>query len=270
MYKHFYGFTKDPFNLTPDPDFLYLTPSYREALAQLIYGVRGKKGLILLTGEVGVGKTTILKSFLNYLKHTGGLSAFIFNSILEPIEFFHLVCEGLGLSRPNNKADFLISLNKFLTQCLEEQKAVAIVVDEAHNLSPLLLEEIRLLLNLETNNQKLLQIVLCGQPELWEKLNTPKLRQLRQRIALRFILNPLNRKETENYIKTRLIKAGGKSNIFNTQAIDRIYTYSKGIPRIINIICDHALIEGYATDKKIIGADIIEQVVKDMAIRDLL
>lgn len=265
MYKHFYGLKKEPFNITPDPNFLYLSPTHREALAQIIYGVKTKKGFIVITGEVGVGKTTVLNASLKKLEENGSITAFIFNPELKLMDFFYIICNELGLPKPRTKAEFLINLNDFLIDCLAKGKEpVVLFIDEAQRLSSKLLEEIRLLLNLETGAEKLLQIVLSGQPELWEKINSTELRQLKQRISLRHTIKPLNSKEVKMYVKERLTKAGGRDDIFNDKAIDKIYKYSGGIPRLINIICSNALITGYVAEKKVINAKIIKETVNDL------
>jgi len=265
MFEEFYGFTREPFSVTPDPDILYLSDTHREALAHLIYGVESRKGFIVLTGEIGLGKTTMLNALLKRLHHsTKGITAFIFNTTLPVMDFFQLIADDLGLHKPHSKAEFLLTLNNFLIVChAKAQGPVVIIVDEAHNLTRELLEEIRQLLNLETHTEKLLQIVLSGQPELWETLQRPDLRQLKQRIVLRHHIKPFNLKDTEGYIRTRLKFARGNPDLFNKRAIRKIYRCLGGIPRLINIICTHALILGYAADQLIIGSDIIKQVAKD-------
>ena len=267
MYKDFYHFQQEPFNITPDPEFFYMSKTHREALAQLIYGINTKKGIIAIIGEVGVGKTTVINAFFKELEKRNAITAFVFNPRLEPIDFFHLISDELGLPKPSSKAEFLLNLNTFLIDCHAKGKGpVVIVIDEAQNLSDQLLEEIRLLLNLETAKEKLLQIVLSGQPELWERLKAPHLRQLRQRISFRHTIEPLDKKETEGYIKERLKRAGGDEDTFTARAISEIYKYSKGIPRLINIICSNALITGYALDKRVIDPKVIKEVIRGSAI----
>ena len=267
MYKDFYHFQQEPFNITPDPEFFYMSKTHREALAQLIYGINAKKGIIAIIGEVGVGKTTVINAFFKELEKRNAITAFVFNPRLEPIDFFHLISDELGLPKPSSKAEFLLNLNTFLIDCHAKGKGpVVIVIDEAQNLSDQLLEEIRLLLNLETAKEKLLQIVLSGQPELWERLKAPHLRQLRQRISFRHTIEPLDKKETEEYIKERLKRAGGDEDTFTARAISEIYKYSKGIPRLINIICSNALITGYALDKRVIDPKVIKEVIRGSAI----
>jgi len=266
MFWEFYGFQKEPFSITPDPDFLYLSDSHREALAQLIYGVDTKKGFIVVTGKIGVGKTTILNAFLRQLVKTEVIPAFIFNTKLTPIDFFKLIADELGLHEPHSKAEFVLTLNDFLILCHSKGEGpVVLIIDEAHNLSDELLEEIRLLLNLETNTEKLVQIVLAGQPELWEKLKQPKLQQLRERIFLSNIIEPLDSNDTVEYIRMRIKLSRGRfKNIFSKKALKKIYKYSRGVPRLINLICTHAFISGYASGKKSIDSDIIKEVAKDL------
>ena len=265
MFKKFYGFNKEPFNITPDPDFLYLSASHREALAQLTYGIETKKGFMLITGEVGVGKTTIINAFLRKLATTKAITAFIFNTKISRLHFFQRICYDLGLSKPYNKEEFIVMLNHFLITCLAKNKGpVVIIIDEAHNLDDDLLEEVRLLLNLETAKEKLLQLVISGQVELWERLKNPNLRQLRQRIILQHQIKPLNANDTIGYIDTRIKFAGGELNMFDKKALRNIYRYSQGIPRLINVICTHALISGYALGQNVIGPNIIKEVVNDL------
>jgi len=267
MYKDFYHFQQEPFNITPDPEFFYMSKTHREALAQLIYGINAQKGIIAIIGEVGAGKTTVINAFFKKIEKKNAITAFVFNPKLELLDFFHLISDELGLLKPNSKAEFLLNLNTFLIDCHTKGKGpVVIVIDEAQNLSDQLLEEIRLLLNLETAKEKLLQIVLSGQPELWERLKAPHLRQLRQRISFRHTIEPLDKKETEEYIKERLKRAGGSEDTFTVRAISKIYKYSEGIPRLINIICHNALITGYALDKKVIDPKVIREVVRSSAI----
>ena len=265
MFKKFYGFKKDPFNITPDSDFLYLSASHREALAQLTYGIETKKGFMLITGEVGVGKTTILNMLLRQLIKTKVIPAFIFNTKVSRLGFFQLIADELGLHKPYSKAEFLLTLNNFLITCLAKNKGpVVIIIDEAHDLDDELLEEVRLLLNLETAKEKLLQLVLSGQVELWERLKNPNLRQLRQRIILQHQIKPLNANDTIGYIDTRIKLAGGEHNMFDEKALRNIFRYSQGIPRLINVICTHALISGYAQGQNVIDPNIIREVANDL------
>ncbi len=264
MYKTFYGFIRDPFSIVPNPQFLFMSPTHREALAQLIYGVKSGKGFIVITGEVGVGKTTIIHSFLESLSKVNAATAYIFNPKLTLEEFFLLVSEEFDLPKPKNKTEFILNLQKFLLQCYKEKKLVVLIIDEAQQLDPSLLEEVRLLLNLETKDMKLLQVVLAGQPELWDTLNQNKFRQLRQRISLYHCISPLTLEETKKYIKQRLKKVGGNSDIFTNNAIKKVYKYSQGIPRIINVLCGNALIMGYALGKKVVDGSLLTQSARDL------
>ena len=265
MFKKFYGLKKEPFNITPDPDFLYLSASHREALAQLTYGIETKKGFILITGEVGVGKTTIINALLRQLIKTKVIPALIFNTKVSRLNFFQLIADELGLQKPHNKAQFLLTLNNFLIKChTKNEGPVVIIIDEAHDLDDELLEEVRLLLNLETAKEKLLQLVLSGQVELLERLRKTNLRQLRQRIILKHQIKPLNTKDTIEYIDTRIKFAGGKNTMFDEKALKYIYRYSQGVPRLINVICTHALISGYALGENPIGSNIIKEVANDL------
>jgi general secretion pathway protein A len=268
MFKKFYGFKIDPFNITPDSDFLYLSPSHREALAQLTYGIETRKGFMLMTGDVGVGKTTIINALLKQLEKTKTIPALVFNTKVSRLNFFQLIADELGLYKPHNKAEFLLTLNNFLLNSHAENVGpVAIIIDEAHDLDDELLEEVRLLLNLETSKEKLLQLVLSGQIELWERLKKPNLRQLRQRIILQQQIKPLNEQDTINYIVARIKYAGAERNMFDEQAIKKIYKYSRGVPRLINVICTHALISGYALGKNSIGTEVIKEIARDFDLR---
>ncbi len=265
MYREFYNLVKRPFEMTPDPSFLYLGEAHREGLATLVYGVQSGKGFVLLTGEVGAGKTTLLHSLLGQLDtHTE--SAFIFNPRLEPLDFFHLLFEEYGIEEKCvTKADYLLAFNRFLIERLERGLTTLLIVDEAQNLSPEMLEEIRLLSNLETPTSKLIQIMLVGQPELKEMLARPELRQLRQRIALRHHLRPFDAGETAEYVSDRLSRAGhtGKA-IFDKGAVRQIHAASGGTPRLINSICDSALLLGYSRGLRVLKADSIREVAADL------
>ncbi len=268
MYKAFYGFNREPFSIVPNPKFLFMSETHREALAQLIYGVQSGKGFIVLTGEVGVGKTTILHAFLESLRKINAETAYIFNPRLNLKEFMLLVAEEFELPKPKNKTEFILNLQKFLLRNYKDKKVVVLIIDEAQQLNPQLLEEIRLLLNLETGQKKLLQVVLAGQPELWDTLALLEFRQLRQRISLYHSISPLNFEDTERYIKQRLKKSGGSLNLFTPKAIKRVFEITQGIPRLINVICNNALILGYALEKKKIDKSIIEQSAKDLKLLD--
>ena len=269
MYREFYGLIRAPFEMTPDPAFLYLGETHREGLATLVYGVRSRKGFVLLTGEVGTGKTTLLHALLAQLDSSTA-SAFIFNPTLEPLDFLHVLFDDLGLRTPcRTKAEYLLTLNHFLIERLQNGQTTLLIIDEAQNLSPEMLEEVRLLSNLETPTAKLLQIMLVGQPELNEILGRPELRQLRQRIVLRHHLQPFTPDEVDAYIEERLGFAGysGKG-IFKRSARRAIFEVTGGLPRLINIVCDGALLAGYAREQTSLGADVIREVARDLRLPD--
>lgn len=266
MYESFYGLKENPFEVTPNPDYLYLGESHREALAQLLYGVREKKGFIVITGEVGTGKTTLLHYLLDKLNgnnHTK--TAFLFNPKLTVNDFIQYILKDLGVRvQGQTKGEYLHHLHRYLLNAYRRDERVVLIVDEAQGLKPELLEEIRLLSNLETSRSKLLQIVLVGQPELDKTLSQPEFRQLRQRINLRFHLSPLSFKETREYIEKRLRLAGATEPIFTERAIKEIYRRSGGIPRLINIICDNALLNGFALDQKVVDEKSVREVSADL------
>jgi len=265
MYENFYGFREKPFEITPDPKFLYLSENHKEALAHLTYAVRERKGFTVITGEVGTGKTTLIKTLLSKLDGNTK-TAYLFNPMMGSTDFLHYICEDLGLrGQKRSKGQYLSQLHKFLMACYSRNENVVLIVDEAHKLDPKLLEEVRLLTNLETSKSKLLQVILTGQPELNEILEDPQFRQLKQRVSLRYHVKTLSKEDTGKYIKKRLRIAGTFDlNIFTPKALNQIYKYSKGIPRLINIVCDNALLIGYATDQKIIGSKIIHEVTKNL------
>jgi general secretion pathway protein A len=265
MYREFYGLLRSPFEMTPDPAFLHLGETHREGLATLVYGVRSRKGFVLLTGEVGTGKTTLLHSLLAQLDENTS-SAYIFNPMLEPLDFFRVLFDELDIEIAcRTKAEYLLALNNYLIDRLQKNQSALLIIDEAQNLSPEMLEEVRLLSNLETPTSKLLQIMLVGQPELNEMLSRPELRQLRQRIVLRHHLEPFTSDEVGDYIDGRLSVAGyaGKG-IFKRSARREIFTLTGGLPRLINIVCDGALLAGYARGQTTLGADVIREVARDL------
>jgi general secretion pathway protein A len=265
MYCEYFGFAKRPFELTPDPAFLFLGEAHREGLATLIYGVQSGKGFVLITGEVGTGKTTLLHALLGQLDSSTAC-AFLFKPRLEPLDFFHVLFEELGIEKPcATKAEYLLALNKFLIERLEKNEPTLLIIDEAQNLSPEMLEEIRLLSNLETPTSKLIQIMLVGQPELKELLARPELRQLRQRISLRHHLRPFDEKEIQDYVDERLTRAGytGKG-LLKRGAMKELYAVTGGIPRLINSVCDGALLLAYARDKTMLDAGLIREVAGEM------
>ncbi len=265
MYCEYFGFAKRPFELTPDPSFLYLGEAHREGLATLVYGVQSGKGFVLITGEVGTGKTTLLHALLGQLD-SATACAFIFNPRLEPLDFFHVLFEELGIETPcRTKAEYLLTLNKFLIERLEKNEPTLLIVDEAQNLSAEMLEEIRLLSNLETPTSKLIQIMLVGQPELKELLARPELRQLRQRIGLRHHLRPFDENELREYVDERLARAGytGKG-LFRRGALKELYAVTGGIPRLANSVCDSALLLAYSREKQQLDAGLIQEVAEEM------
>jgi general secretion pathway protein A len=265
MYKKFFGLHESPFKVNPDPRYLFLTPGIREALASLAYGIRGRKGIILLTGEVGTGKTTLLNMVLDWLRQNRAATAFIFNTHLTSAELFDCLMADLGIPcESRSKSEVLIRLNRWLLDRYSNGQTAVLMVDEAQSLSDQVLEEIRFLTNLETSTEKLLQVVLSGQPELEEKLRQPHLRQLRQRITVRCRTNPLSLEETQGYIAERLRIAGASNgSLFSPEAIESIYRYANGIPRIINVLCEHALINAFADQQKMVTAGHVEGVAHE-------
>lgn len=268
MYKKFFGLTRNPFEISPDPYFLFTTARHNEAFASICHGVLGRKGFVVVTGEVGTGKTLLVRCLLELLRRQQIASANIFNPCLSPTEFLRYVAGDLGLKVGNqDKGTLLSELNHFLIGRYRSGLSAVLVVDEAQNLEPELLEEIRLLTNLETSQQKLLQIVLVGQPELDLKIDSPQLRQLKQRIALRCQLEPLNDTETKGYILRRLERAGANaqaSAMFPDRTVDSVYRYSRGIPRLINTICENALIAAYAQKSVEVSSEMVDEVAEDL------
>ena len=267
MYNEYYGLIRAPFEMLPDPSFLYLGEAHREGLATLVYAVNSGKGFVMLTGEVGTGKTTLLHALLGQLDSTTN-SAFIFNPRLDPLGFFRMLFEELGVGPAcESKAEYLLALNEFLIEKLAANERVLLIVDEAQNLSTEMLEEIRLLSNLETPTSKLIQIMLVGQPELQMLIDQPELRQLRQRIALRHHLRPFNETEVVEYVKDRLSKAGYTGRgIFKRRALKELFRITEGTPRLINNICDGALLLGYARQEPSLGVAAIREVAHDLGL----
>lgn len=265
MYAEFYGLKELPFALTPDPRFIYFTPSHTEVMANLHYGIESGKGLVVVTGEVGTGKTTILRWMMQRLDRTV-MVAYIFNPRFSVTEFYQHVASLLEVQKWETKPELLAELGKALESRHARGLRTVLIIDEAQGLSPAVLEEIRLLSNFESDTAKQLQIVLTGQPELREVLNDPDLRQLKQRVALRCVIKPLPTVEdTDRYITSRLLVAGAeRTDIFSTAAIDYIYRCTEGIPRNINNICDNALLAGYAAGVLTIDRSIIEEVAESL------
>ncbi len=266
MYETFYSLKQKPFSITSNPSFLYLSPKHKEALAHLQYGIRERVGFIEITGEVGTGKTTICRALLNQLDDRVK-TAFIFNSNLTGKQLMETILEDLGIAPLKKGPGGLFSeLNRFLIEQLALGNNVVLIIDEAQNLSKKMLEQVRMLSNLEADNQKLLQIVLVGQPELREKLKSPDLRQLRQRIAVRCHIEALSFDDLGNYIAHRLRLAGanGSGPAFSDEAMQEIFRYSGGIPRLINVLCDKTLLMGYVRDQRSIDADIVRSCINEI------
>lgn len=265
MYLEFFGLKENPFNVTSDPDFLYLSHTHQEALNHLLYGIHQKKGFVELTGEIGAGKTTLCKAFLTRLGNDTKTSL-IFNSSLPEGQLLEAVLDDFGIvPQRRNKVTFLKQLNEFLLDQLAHGNNTVLIIDEAQNMRASALETIRMLSNLETDKEKLLQIVLVGQPQLKDKLNSPALVQLRQRISVRFHIKALDEEELPRYINHRLSIAGSQGNVvFTPDAIGRIYLYSEGIPRLINLVCDKALLMGFSRGTMTLESDIIERSLAEL------
>ena len=268
MYDTFYALRQKPFSVTSNPSFLFLSRRHKEALAHLTYGIRERVGFIEITGEVGTGKTTLCRALLNQLDEKTK-TAFIFNSNVSEMQLMQTIIDDLGIptdKKSKSKGALFSELNRFLIDQLALDNNVVLIIDEAQNLSLKLLEQVRMLSNLESENEKLLQIVLVGQPELRDKLNLPVLRQLRQRIAVRYHIEALERGEVPLYISHRLMLAGanGAAPVFEDSAIDEIYRYSGGIPRLINMVCNKALLTGFVMEKRSIDGDMIKQSIQEL------
>ncbi len=265
MYLEFFGLEEAPFNVNPTPRYLYWTPELRETLAGLVYCVSNRRGFATLIGEVGTGKTTLLNRLLECLSQRPVKTAFIFNSQVTSPELLEFILSEFHIhSESNSKIQQLVKLHEWLLQRYEAGESVVLIVDEAQNLTHAVLEEIRLLTNLETPEAKLLQVILSGQPELDEKLNLPELRQLRQRITVQCKTSPLSRKQTHEYIAERLRVAGAHGGpIFPANVMDVIYKYARGIPRLINLLCEHALVHGYAEGQRSIELSVVEKIAQE-------
>jgi general secretion pathway protein A len=265
MYKGFFGLKDNPFNVNPDPRFLFFTKEIEEAFSGLKYGVQNRKGFITLTGEVGTGKTTLVNRLLDWLQEERVRTAFLFNSRMNSSQLFDFILAEFGIPcESRSKSQLLMKLNGFLLDRFRAGETTVLIVDEAQNLTYPVLEEIRLLTNLETSTEKLLQIILSGQPELEEKLKLPQLRQLRQRIMLRCKTSALSKEQTHDYIVERLRIAGADgSPIFSPEAVAMVHKYSVGIPRVINLLCEHSLINAYVDQQRPISPKIVEEVAKE-------
>jgi general secretion pathway protein A len=266
MYLEFYGFREKPFNLTPDPRFVFLSKNHREAFAHLLYGINNRAGFIALTGEVGSGKTTVLRALLSQLDADHYRTGLIFNPGLSPPELLQSITREFGILTCNSQSPSLLEdINRFLLQQNAEGRTVVLVIDEAQDLEAAVLEQIRLISNLETDREKLIQIVLSGQPEFAQLLKRGEMRQLSQRITVRYHLQPMDFQDTVDYIHHRLEVAGGRGGIiFSRWALKRIYRYSRGLPRLINAACDRMLLAGYARGTARISFRIAEAGIKDI------
>jgi general secretion pathway protein A len=264
MYLQYFGFREIPFSLTPDPRFIFLTSSHRELMANLHYGIQNGKGLIVTTGEVGTGKTTVLRWMLTRLDRSVWTSH-IFNPGLTVPEFYQQMAADFGLGHYNSKSEMLLKLGRLLMMRHSRGLRTVLIIDEAQGLAPNLLEEVRLLLNYETYTEKQLQIILVGQPELRGLLNSPELRQLKQRISLRCEIKPLKAEEISGYIRTRLNVAGApRLDLFTPEALALIYRSSEGIPRLVNNLCDNALLTAFAMNTRIITVEMIAEVAESL------
>lgn len=269
MYHEFYSLKETPFNVTADPDFFFSSKSHTEAISSLLYGIDQRKGILVITGEVGTGKTTLCKKLLSQATENSQF-ALILNPKFSELQLLQMILHDLGIhSKQKNKFMLIKELNTFLISAANKGQNVILIIDEAQNLSVTQLEQIRLLSNLETEKEKLLQIVLIGQPELYHKLQLPALRQLRQRIAIHYHLKPLEKHDIRNYIYHRIQKAAhtpqfASSISFSEQAIDSIFHITKGSPRSINLLCDRALVAGYVADTRAIDDTMIKDCAKEV------
>jgi len=270
MYKEFFGLRANPFNVNPDPRYLFLTRHTEEALACLTYGIQSRKGFVLLTGEVGTGKTTLINKLLEWLRLQQVATAFIFNSRLNTTQFLDYMMADFGIPCDSKaKSQILLRLYNWLLDRYRAGETAVLIVDEAQNLSDEVLEEIRMLTNLETFTEKLLQIVLVGQPELEQRLKQTQLRQLRQRLSLRAKTHPLSLEETRAYVQQRLRIAGSNGQqIFEPEAVNSIHRYASGIPRVINLLCEHCLVSAFVDQQRMIGPNVVDNVARDFDLGD--
>jgi general secretion pathway protein A len=266
MYLNFYNLKEQPFNITPDPRFIYFGAHHKEAYDHLMYGITSRKGFIELTGEVGSGKTTLCRAVLAALSRDDVETALILNPTLTETQLLRAMLNDFGLQvRGRDRLAYIEALNEFLLRKNQEGGNVALFIDEAQDLSPQVMEQVRLLSNLETDQHKLIQMVMCGQPELKERLARPELRQLRQRITIRYHIPPLSVEETALYIKHRLWIAGSDGSvIFQADAVQQVYRYAKGSPRMINAVCDNALLAGYVDGLRKLDARCVKRAVAQL------
>lgn len=266
MYQDFFGFQQAPFSIAPDPHFLYLSERHREALAHLLYGIKTAGGFVLLTGEVGTGKTTVCRCLLEQLPENSEI-ALVLNPKLTVLELLEMICDELRIAYPAGTRSiklFVDRINRFLLSAHSQGRKTVLIIDEAQNLSIPVLEQIRLLTNLETNTQKLLQVIMLGQPELQRLLERHELRQLAQRITARYHLEPLPKDEIKAYLDHRLIAAGLSRPLFPAAAIDKLYCLSGGVPRLLNLLADRALLGAYVCDQLIVSPRLVAQAAKEV------
>ncbi len=269
MYNHFFKLKENPFSITADPEFFFASTQHAEAYSSLIYGIQNRKGIIVITGEVGTGKTTLCRTLLSHLD-SNVKTALVLNPVFSAIQLLQFICKDFGIEGNfRNKFALIDALNNFLLSQSTRGNNVVLIIDEAQNLKTQQLEQIRLLSNLETEKDKLLQIILVGQPELHTILDSPALRQLNQRITVRYHVLPLKKKDVQPYIEHRLDVAKDPHNFFDNldftnEAYEAIYEYSNGVPRLINIICDRALLAGFAAEKNKIDEEIIRASAREI------
>jgi general secretion pathway protein A len=271
MYKSYFGLKENPFNVNPDPRFLFLTKEIEEALTGLMYGIQTRKGFITLTGEVGTGKTTLINRLLDWLHHRRARTAFLFNSRMNTSQLIDFILAEFDIHcESKSKSQQLMKLNHWLLDRYRNGETVVLIIDEAQNLTYPVMEEVRLLTNLETSTEKLLQIVLSGQPELEEKLRLPQLRQLRQRIMLRCKTCPLSKEQTHEYITDRLKTAGASGEpIFSSRAMDTVHLYSMGIPRVVNLLCEHSLVNSFVDQQRPIQPKVVEEIAREFQLDEI-
>ncbi len=266
MYNDYFGFKESPFSIAPDPRYLYMTEQHREALAHLVYGLNSEGGCILLTGEVGTGKTTVCRCLLEQIPEQANI-ALVFNPKITATELLETICDELGIEYPddeNSIKTYIDRINTFLLQANAAGQKTVLIIDEAQNMDSSVLEQLRLLTNLETNQRKLLQIIILGQPELLAILSRDEMRQLAQRITARFHLNPLSSNDLKAYISHRLAIAGSNVQLFHEKTINKLYRYSNGVPRVINILCDRALLGTYVQNKPYVDVQILNNAAKEV------
>ena len=266
MYKKYFGLKEDPFSIAPDPQFLYMSARHREALAHLIYGMKADSGFVLLSGEVGTGKTTVCRCLLGQIPDKSEI-AFILNPKLSVIELLATICDELEISYPQNNSSgkvFIDLINSYLLDAHSQGKRTVLIIDEAQNLSVDVLEQIRLLTNLETDKRKLLQVIMLGQPELNRLLERQELRQLAQRVTARYHLEPLSKNEIEGYLRHRLAVAGVDRPLFPAKTVDKLYRLTGGVPRIINLLCDRALLGAYVKGENVVSSALLTEAASEV------